>query len=101
MAEQKPDPKEVISLRLRLPAGIHRLLTQRAKENGHSLNSEILWCLAAVLGGAAQDHIEQMKVWEKKVLQHVMQTLSDPEMRQKAMAEGEARRAAGRRRGRR
>jgi hypothetical protein len=52
-----------------------RSLTESAQKNGRSLNSEMLWCFAAVLGGAANEHIEKMKVEKERQLQNVLQSL--------------------------
>ena len=78
---------EVVGLRLRMPAGVHRLLTASAKRNNRSLNSEILWGLAQYLGGDAQKHVEHMAVHQREVMHNVLRALiADPEKAARAIA---------------
>jgi Arc-like DNA binding domain len=77
MAKKK---SEVVGLRLRMPAGVHRLLVKSANSNNRSLNSEILWALAKYLGGDAQMHVEQAEAHRREVLHNVLRALArDPE----------------------
>ena len=78
---------DVVGLRLRMPAGVHRLLAASAKRNNRSLNSEILWGLAQYLGGDAQKHVEHMAVHQREVMHNVLRALaSDPEAAAKMIA---------------
>jgi Arc-like DNA binding domain len=78
---------EVVGLRLRMPAGLHRLLAASAKGNNRSLNSEILWALAQYLGGDAQKHVEHMAAHQREVLHNVLRKLiADPEGAERAIA---------------
>jgi hypothetical protein len=73
--KSKPDT-EVVGLRLRMPAGLHRLLVASAKSNNRSLNSEVLWALAQYLGGDAQKHVEQMRVEQRELIHNVIRKLA-------------------------
>lgn len=85
MAKKKSG--DIISTRLRLPAGLHRMLTETAKRNNRSLNSEILWGLAHYLGGDAPKHVEQMAAHQRDVMHRVLRALiADPEKAAKAIA---------------
>ena len=78
---------EVVGLRLRMPAAVHRLLTASAKRNNRSLNSEILWGLAQYLGGDAQKHVEHMAVHQREMMHNVLRALiADPEKAARAIA---------------
>ena len=78
---------EVVGLRLRMPAGVHRLLAASAKRNNRSLNSEILWGLAQYLGGDAQKHVEHMAVQQRETIHNVLRALiADPEKAARAIA---------------
>ena len=78
---------DVVGLRLRMPAGVHRLLTASAKRNNRSLNSEILWGLAQYLGGDAQKHVEHMAVQQRETIHNVLRALiADPEKAARAIA---------------
>jgi len=78
---------DIISTRLRLPAGLHRLLVASAKGNNRSLNSEVLWALAQYLGGDAQKHVEQMRVEQRELIHNVIRKLArDPESAAKWIA---------------
>jgi Arc-like DNA binding domain len=65
--------QEIISTRLRLPKGLHRLLTQTAKRNNRSFNSEVLWRLAISLGGEAPNFVEEMAVEQRRVLDQIVE----------------------------
>lgn len=83
---QKSD--EIVSTRLRLPKGLHRLLTVAAKRNNRSLNSEILWCIAQQLGGDATKFVEHMAVEQRRIMHNVLRTLvADPAQAARAIAE--------------
>jgi len=78
---------DVVGLRLRMPAGVHRLLAASAKRNNRSLNSEILWGLAQYLGGDAQKHVEHMAVQQRETIHNVLRALiADPEKAARAIA---------------
>lgn len=82
---KKPD--DIISTRLRMPTGIHRLLTTAAKRNNRSINSEILWCIAQQLGGDAPKLVENMSVEQRRIMHNVLQALiSDPDKAAQAIA---------------
>jgi hypothetical protein len=71
---------DTIGLRLRMPAGIHKLLVASAKRNARSLNHEVLWALAKYLGEDAQKHIEQWEVHRREAMHNVLRALArDPE----------------------
>jgi hypothetical protein len=74
MARRSDD--EIISTRLRMPAGLHRLLTATAKKNNRSLNSEILWCIAHQLGGEAPKMVEQLAVEQRRVMKKVLRAIT-------------------------
>jgi Arc-like DNA binding domain len=81
---------EVISTRLRLPAGLHQMIKASAKRNNRSVNSEILWGLAHYLGGEAPKYVEHMAAHQRQVLHNVLRALmSDPEAAAKAIAKFE------------
>jgi len=85
MARKKSD--DIISTRLRLPAGLHRMLTASAKRNNRSLNSEVLWCVAQQLGGDAHKIVEQMAVEQRRAMHRVLQALiKDPQRAAQAIA---------------
>ena len=85
MARKKSDDI-IISTRLRLPAGLHRMLTASAKRNSRSLNSEILWGLAHYVGGDAPKHVEQMVAHQRDVMHRVLRALiADPEKAARAI----------------
>jgi hypothetical protein len=85
MAKRKSE--EIVSTRLRLPAGLHRLLTASAKRNNRSLNSEVLWCVAQQLGGDAHKLVEQMAVEQRRAMHIVLQALiKDPQRAAQAIA---------------
>jgi hypothetical protein len=65
MAKRKSN-EDIISTRLRIPAGLHRLIVASAKRNSRSLNSEVLWCTAQQLGADAQKFVEQMAVERRR-----------------------------------
>jgi hypothetical protein len=91
MAKRKSD-NEIISTRLRLPAGLHRLIVASAKANDRSLNSEVLWCMAQQLGGDAHKFVEQMAVEQRRRMQRLFELVTkDPERAEKALAEIEKR----------
>jgi hypothetical protein len=75
---------EVVGLRLRMPAGLHRLLIASAKKNNRSLNSEVLWCLAAQLGG--EKFVEEMALEQRRQMHNVLRALVRPENVEKAIA---------------
>jgi Arc-like DNA binding domain len=78
---------DIISTRLRLPAGLHRMLTASAKRNDRSLNSEVLWCVAQQLGGEAHKLVEQMAVEQRRAMHRVLQALiKDPQRAAQAIA---------------
>src|SRR6516165_4257597 len=78
---------DVVGLRLRMPAGVHRMLRASAKRNNRSLNSEILWGLAQYLGGDAQKHVEHMAVHQREMMHNVLRALiADPEKAARAIA---------------
>jgi hypothetical protein len=78
---------EVVGLRLRMPAGLHRLLAASAKSNNRSLNSEVLWGLAQYLGGNAPKFVEHMAVEQRRQLHNVLrQLIGDPEVAEQAIA---------------
>jgi hypothetical protein len=78
---------DVVGLRLRMPAGVHRLLAASAKRNNRSLNSEILWGLAQYLGGDAQKHVEHMAAHQRETIHNVLRALaSNPEAAAKMIA---------------
>ncbi|MGA7025739.1 MAG: Arc family DNA-binding protein [Pseudolabrys sp.] len=78
---------DVVGLRLRMPAGLHRLLAASAKSNNRSLNSEILWSLAQYLGGDAPKFVEHMAVEQRRQLHNVLRKLiSDPERAERSIA---------------
>jgi hypothetical protein len=78
---------ETVGLRLRMPAGVHRLLAASAKRNMRSLNHEVLWALAKYLGEDAQKYVEQMEVHRREVMHNVLRALaSDPEAAAKMIA---------------
>jgi Arc-like DNA binding domain len=78
---------EVVGLRLRMPAGVHRLLVASAQRNNRSLNSEILWGLAQYLGGDAQKQVEHMAVEQRRQIHNVLRALiADPEKAAQAIA---------------
>lgn len=79
---------EIVSTRLRLPAGLHRMLKQAAKRNGRSMNDEILWSIAQQLGPEAHRYIAEMEIAQREMLQGVMDRLqNDPEFRAQIMAD--------------
>jgi hypothetical protein len=47
---------DVVGLRLRLPAELHRLLKETARQNNRSLNTEMIWRLAHSL--AVEGHAD-------------------------------------------
>ena len=81
---RKPD---IVGLRLRMPAGLHRLLATNAKRNNRSLNTEILWCIARQLGGEAPSLVENMRVEQRRMMEGVLRSLiSDPQAADEAIA---------------
>jgi plasmid stability protein len=85
-----PKKSEVISTRLRLPAGLHQMIKVSAKRNNRSVNSEMLWGLAHYLGGEAPKFVEHMAAHQREVLHNVLRALmSDPEAAAKAIAKFE------------
>ena len=79
---------EIVSTRLRLPAGLHRMLKQAARRNGRSMNDEILWSIAQQLGPEAHRYIVEMEIAQREMLQGVMDRLhNDPEFRAQIMAD--------------
>lgn len=87
MARKPKSDTEVVSTRLRMPAGLHRMLTATAERNSRSLNSEILWCIAKQLGDEATKHVEAMSVEQRRSLSKAFETLlSDPERLEKVVA---------------
>jgi Arc-like DNA binding domain len=86
MAMARKKSEDIISTRLRLPAGLHRMLTASAKRNNRSLNSEVLWCVAQQLGGEAHKLVEQMAVEQRRAMHRVLQALiKDPQRAAKAI----------------
>ena len=78
---------EIVSTRLRLPAGLHRMLVATAKRKNRSLNSEILWCIAQQLGGDAPKYVEHMAVQQREMMHNVLRELiANPEEAAKAIA---------------
>jgi hypothetical protein len=78
---------EVISTRLRLPAGLHRMITASAKRNNRSVNSEMLWGLAHYLGGEAPKFVEHMAVEQRRLVHDVLLALiKDPAQAAQAIA---------------
>jgi Arc-like DNA binding domain len=71
----KKSEYEIVSTRLRLPTGLHRMITASAKRNNRSVNSEILWGLAHYLGEEAPKFVEHMKVEQQRLMRDVLQTL--------------------------
>jgi hypothetical protein len=92
MAKRKSDD-DIISTRLRLPVGVHRMVTDSAKKNNRSINSEILWALAHYLGGSeAQKLVQQMAVEQRRRMQRLLEIVyKDPERAAKALEEIEER----------
>jgi len=83
---------ETVGLRLRMPAGVHRLLTASAKRNGRSLNQEVLWALAKYLGEDAEKFVEQTAVEQRHRMQRLLEIVyKDPERAAKALGEIEKR----------
>jgi hypothetical protein len=83
-------PKTIVSTRLRLPTGLHRMITASAKRNNRSINSEILWGLAHYLGGEAPKFVEHMAVEQRRLIHDVLRGLiANPERAAKAIAEVE------------
>jgi hypothetical protein len=83
---------DTVGLRLRMPAGVHRLLVASAKRNARSLNHEVLWALAKYLGEDAQKHVEQMSVEQRHRMQRLLEIVyKDPERAAKALGEIEKR----------
>jgi hypothetical protein len=83
---------EVVSTRLRLPAGLHRMLKQAAKRNVRSMNDEILWSIAQQLGQEAHRYIKEMEAAQEEVLQGVLdQLLKDPDRFAEVMAKASER----------
>jgi len=83
---RKPKPG-VTNTILRMPTGVHRLLTGAAKRNNRSINSEILWALAQHLGGDAPRLVEEMAVEKRRAMHKVLQALiKDPERAAQAIA---------------
>jgi len=81
---RKPD---VTALRLRLPTGLHKLLTATAKRNNRSINSEILWCIAQQLGDEATKYVEHMKVEQRRIMEEVLRKIiADPQQAAEAIA---------------
>jgi len=71
---------DIISTRLRLPAGLHRMVAASAKRNNRSMNSEILWGLAQYLGGEAPKFVEHMAAEQRRHMLNVLRALvADPE----------------------
>jgi hypothetical protein len=86
MARRKSD-NDIISTRLRMPVGLHRLVVASAKSNNRSLNSEVLWCMAQQLGGDAHKFVEQMTVERRRRMQRLLKLVyKDPERAEKALA---------------
>jgi hypothetical protein len=80
-------PNDIISTRLRLPAGLHRMLAASAKRNNRSINSEILWSIARHLGDEAQTFVKHMEVEQRRTLHNVLRALiADPEKAAQAIA---------------
>jgi hypothetical protein len=69
--------QEITSTRLRLPKGLHRLITQTAKRNNRSFNSEVLWRLAISLGGEAPKLVEAMAVEQRRVLDQIVEKMTE------------------------
>jgi hypothetical protein len=80
---------EIVSTRLRLPTGLHRMITASAKRNNRSVNSEILWGLAHYLGGEApKKFVEHMAVEQRRLIHDVLQGLiKNPEVAARTIAE--------------
>ena len=80
---------EIVSTRLRLPTGLHRMITASAKRNNRSVNSEILWGLAHYLGGEApKKFVEHMAVEQRRLIDDVLQGLiKNPEVAARTIAE--------------
>jgi Arc-like DNA binding domain len=74
MARKSDD--DIISTRLRMPTGLHRMLTQAAKQNNRSLNSEILWAIAHHLGGEAPKFVEHLAAEQRRIMLNVMRAIS-------------------------
>jgi hypothetical protein len=86
MAKRKADD-DIISTRLRMPVGLHRLIVASAKRNNRSLNSEVLWCVAQQLGGDAHKLVEQMGVEHRRRMKRLLEIIhKDPERAAKALA---------------
>jgi hypothetical protein len=86
------NPDEIVSTRLRLPTGLHELITESAKRNNRSLNSEILWAIAQHLGVDAQRFVDHMAVEQRRIMHNVFRALiEDPEKAAQAIANFEAR----------
>jgi predicted transcriptional regulator len=84
--------RDIISTRLRMPVGLHRLIVASAKANNRSLNSEVLWCMAQQLGGDAHKFVEQMAVEQRRRMHRLAEIVyKDPERVEKALAEMEKR----------
>ena len=85
MARKSDD--DIISTRLRLPAGLHRMVTATAKRNNRSFNSEILWCIAHQYGGEATKHVAHLAAEQRRVMHNVLRALvADPERAAKIIA---------------
>lgn len=77
MARKSDD--DVVSTRLRMPAGLHRLLAATAKRNNRSINTEILLCLAKELGAEATKYVEHMASEQRRIMHDaLLALLADP-----------------------
>jgi Arc-like DNA binding domain len=69
---------EVVGLRLRVPAGLHRLVVAKARENNRSLNSEVLWAIAHYIGtDDAKRFVEHMAAEQRRQLDAVVRKLAE------------------------
>jgi hypothetical protein len=83
---------DIVGLRLRMPAELHRLLVEAAERNNRSLNSEILWCVAQQLGGDAPQLVEDAAAEHRRAIHNVFRTLiPDQEKAAQAIARFEER----------
>jgi Arc-like DNA binding domain len=77
---------DIISTRLRLPAGLHRMVAASAKRNNRSINSEILWGLAHYLGDEAATSVARMAAEQRRQMHNVLRALiADPAKAAKAI----------------
>jgi hypothetical protein len=73
---KKKEVPDVVALRLRLPRGLHQLLTETARQNNRSLNTEMLWRLAHSLANEghkdAPRHVVEMADLQRAAMENVV-----------------------------